>query len=123
MDLSPLEYGVSLVLSGGGSSVLTAFFGWLRERSRGGRLAKDQVERAARDLVRTAMSAANTTIERLEGEVEDLRKEMRTQKAECEARDRQNAEEIDRLKDEIAKHMKGEVPNYKPRDLRRVGKP
>lgn len=129
MQLEPWQALLAFLGTAGGSSVVTAFFNWLSQRGRDRGLARDAVQEAAREVIKTAMASAEGQIKRLEGEVESLRGEiasmreqhaeematLREQHAECEDRQRELKEEIDRL-------MAGRPAAYEPTDLRRVGK-
>lgn len=107
---------VASALSGSGVS---EFFAWRRRASEDRKIARDEVREAARDLIRTALGAAEEQVKNLRSEVEQMRAEIARQRQEhqeeidllreqhlaCERRTSELQEEIDRL-------MSGQVATY-----------
>lgn len=129
MQLEPWQALLAFLGTAGGGGIVTAFFNWLSQRGKDRAIARDAVQEAAREVIKTAMESAQGQIRRLEGEVETLRGEiasmreqhaeemaaLREQHAECEDRQQRLQAEIDRL-------MTGRPAVYEPTDLKRVGK-
>lgn len=128
MDVSPLQLTLAVAGSGGSSSALTAFFGFLRQRSSDRLLSRDEVQRAAKELVRTALDSASSQVERLETEVKSVRADVTQMKADhrlemdeaekaCQARTEALRQEIAHL---MSRQSTQPLAPYKPRELKRV---
>lgn len=115
MQVAEWQVVAGVIGSALGGSFTTEVAGWLRRRGQERRLARDAVQEAARELIRTALASAEDQVLRLQGEVAVLREEaadlrrqigeLRLQHAECEQRTAELQREIDRL-------MAGPVPGY-----------
>jgi TolA-binding protein len=123
MELQPWQAFLALLGTAGGSSGITAFFNYLGQRGKDRTIARSDVEKAARELIETALSSAKVQVERLQEEVDRLQHEvnalrgetdrLKAQHADCEEGQRKLREEIDRL-------MQVAPADYKPADLKRV---
>ena len=115
MQLAEWQIVAGLAGSALSGSLTTEVAGWLRRRGQDRKLARDAVQEAARELIRTALASAEDQVRRLHGEVEALREEaaelrrqigeLQVQHAACEARTAELQREIDRL-------MAGPVAGY-----------
>lgn len=106
------------ILSGG---LVSEAFGWLRRRNADRKIARDAVADAAKGLVEAALKSANDQITRLEGEVQTLLRrtqelqtevdQLRDDHTDCQRKTRALQDEIDRL-------MAGDIPAYRPGEVK-----
>lgn len=106
MASSSLPWAEWLTSGGLGAALMKGADFLLGRKSREVRSLSDQLERT------------DARLERFEKRLDDCQE----QHEECERGRREDRQEIEGLKDQVAQLMRGEVPTYQPADLKRVGR-